>query len=306
MDPLSDILSLLAIRGYRAGGFDMGTDLSLHFAAHEGIKCYAVTAGTVWLALDGPEPPVLLQAGDCFILPHGRPFRMTTDLALPSQEFSTLIAKFGTGGLAALNGGGGPQVLGSFFAFAGPGADMLLNMLPPIVHLRSDEDRETLRANFARMRQELLEDRPGSALVVQQLATMTLIQALRLHLDASDGVGWLFALADRQVAAALRAMHADPARRWTVGTLAGEVGMSRSSFAARFRARVGDGPIEYLTRWRMLLAARDLTRGDPVGSVSRALGYESESAFSTAFKRVMGHPPRRHGRLLSAGTSLAA
>ncbi len=141
-----------------------------------------------------------------------------------------------------------------------------------------------------------MENRPGSALVVQQLATVTLIQALRLHLNASDGVGWLFALADRQVAPALQAIHSDPARRWTVGTLASEVGMSRSSFAARFRARVGDGPIEYLTRWRMLLAGRDLARGDPVGIVSRALGYESESAFSTAFKRVMGHPPRRHVR----------
>jgi AraC-like DNA-binding protein len=297
MDPLFDVLSLLAIRGYQTGGFDMGRDLSLRFSAHQGIKCYAVTAGEVWLALDGPEPPVRLQAGDCFILPHGRPFRMATDLLLPPQDFHTFIAQFGTDRLAALNGGGGPQVLGSFFAFQGPGADMLLTMLPPVVHLRSDEDRETLRANFARMRQELLEDRPGSTLVVQQLATVTLIQALRLHLDASDGVGWLFALADRQVAAALRAMHADPARRWTVGTLASEAGMSRSSFAARFRARVGDGPIEYLTRWRMLLAGRDLARGTSVGTVSRALGYESESAFSTAFKRVMGHPPRRHGRL---------
>jgi AraC-like DNA-binding protein len=79
--------------------------------------------------------------------------------------------------------------------------------------------------------------------------------------------------------------------------LAVEVGMSRSSFAARFRQLVGDGPIEYLTRWRMLLAGRDLSRGEPIDAVARSLGYESESAFSTAFKRVTGSPPRRHARL---------
>lgn len=296
MDPLSDIFSLLDIRGYRAGGFDIGGAWSLRFDAHQGIKCYAVTAGRAWLALDGPEQPVELRAGDCFILPHGRPFRMCSDLDLPPEDFRQYITGPGNGRLATIKGGGGALILGSHFAFEGPGADMLLGMLPSIVHLRSEPDREALRANFCRMRQELVEARPGSALIVQQLATMILVQALRLHLDTSDSVGWLFALSDRPVAAALQAIHADPARRWTVETLAGEVGMSRSSFAARFRARVGDGPIEYLTRWRMLLAGRSLARGEPVGVVSRALGYESESAFSTAFKRVMGHSPRRHGQ----------
>ncbi len=303
MDPLSDVLSLLAIRGYQAGSFDMGRDLSLRFAAHRGIKCYTVTAGEMWLALDGLEPPLRVRTGDCFILPHDQPFRMATDLSLPSQDFHAFIDQFATEPLVASNGGGGPQVLGSCFAFDDPGADMLLTMLPPIVHLHSAKDRETLHAHFARMRDELLEERPGSALVVQQIALMILIQALRLHADASDGIGWLFALADRQVGAALRAMHAKPARRWTVGMLANEVGMSRSSFAARFQAQVGHGPVEYLTRWRMLLARRDLARGEPLSTVSRALGYESESAFSTAFKRVIGHPPRRRSRSASDRTS---
>ena len=121
-----------------------------------------------------------------------------------------------------------------------------------------------------------------------------LVEALRLHLDASRGVGWLFALADRQVGAAIVAIHREPARRWSVATLAAEVGMSRSGFAARFRQLSGDGPIAYLTRWRMLLAGRRLARGDPIGVVGRSLGYESESAFSTSFKRVTGDTPRRH------------
>jgi len=99
------------------------------------------------------------------------------------------------------------------------------------------------------------------------------------------------------VGAAIAAIHREPARRWTVATLAIEVGMSRSGFAARFGQLVGDGPIEYLTRWRMLLAGRSLSRGERIGAIALSPGYESESAFSTAFKRVMGITPRYHARL---------
>jgi AraC-like DNA-binding protein len=126
---------------------------------------------------------------------------------------------------------------------------------------------------------------------------MIFVQVLRLYLDASRDVGWLCALSDRHVGAALAAMHRLPARRWTVAALADEVGMSRSGFAARFGQLVGMGPIEYLTRWRMLLAGRGLARGEPIGAVARSLGYDSESAFSTAFKREVGATPRRHARL---------
>jgi len=136
--------------------------------------------------------------------------------------------------------------------------------------------------------------RGGAFLIVQQLAYVILVQALRLHLDEGKGVGWLFALSDKHVGAAI---HREPARRWTVAALALEVGMSRSGFAARFGQLVGDGPIEYPTRWRMLLAGRGLSRGEPIGAIARSLGYESESAFSTAFKRVMGRTPRHHARL---------
>ena len=101
----------------------------------------------------------------------------------------------------------------------------------------------------------------------------------------------------KHVGAALAAIHREPARRWTVAMLALEVGLSRAGFAARFRQLVGNGPIGYLARWRMLLAGRSLSRGEPVGAIARSLGYESESAFSTAFKRVMGSRPRHHARL---------
>jgi len=297
MDPLSDVISFLEPRSYRVGGFEAGGDWSIRFDPFDGIKCYAVTSGACWIAVEDAGAPVLLKQGDCFLLPHGRAFRIASDPALPPDDWKRHFLGSSDGTLVRLNEIGGVTVLGGHFQLAGPQADMLLGMLPPIVQLQSETDRETLRWAFDRMRQELADAKPGSFLIVQQLVYMIFVQALRLHLDEGNGVGWLFALSDKHVGAAITAIHREPARRWTVAALAAEVGMSRSGFAARFGKLVGDGPIEYLTRWRMLLARRSLSRGEPVGAVARSLGYESESAFSTAYKRVMGNTPRYHTRL---------
>ena len=156
-----------------------------------------------------------------------------------------------------------------------------------------------MRWSLERMRQELREPQAGGFLVAQHLASMMLVQALRLHLaeGLNGGVGWLFALADKQMSAAINCMHDDPAHRWTLQKLAERAGMSRSTFALRFKETVGEAPMEYLTRWRMLLAGDKLTNsGDPVSVIAPSLGYESESAFSTAFRRVMGCSPRQYGR----------
>jgi AraC-like DNA-binding protein len=128
---------------------------------------------------------------------------------------------------------------------------------------------------------------------------MMLVQALRAHLaeGLSGSVGWLFALADQQMSSAIQSMHDDPAHPWILQELAERVGMSRSGFAQKFKETVGATPIDYLTRWRMLLAGDRLTNSsDPISVISQSLGYESESAFSTAFKRVMGCSPRQYSR----------
>jgi AraC-like DNA-binding protein len=299
MDPLSDVLSLLKPRSHRFGGFDAGGDWSIGFGRHDGIKCYAVVSGACWLSLDGLPDAVRLHAGDCFLLPRGRPFRVTNDLALTPMDYRAFFPAPRNGGIAIINGGGDFLTVGGHFTLSGHHAGVLLGMLPPIVHIKEESDKAALRWSMERMRQELREPRPGGFLVAQHLADMMLVQALRLHLaeGLQGGVGWLFALADKQMSAAITAMHDDPARRWTLQDLAARAGMSRSTFALRFKETVGESPMEYLTRWRMLLAGdRLVNSGDPISVMARSLGYDSESAFSTAFKRVMGCSPRQYGR----------
>jgi AraC-like DNA-binding protein len=299
MDPLSDVLSLLRPRSCVAGGFDAGGQWSIQYPKNEGIKCYALVSGACWLAVDGVAEPVRLTAGDCFLLPRGRPFRLASDLALTPVNAASAYRTARPGGLLSMGGGGDCLIVGGYFALTGKQASVLLGVLPPIVHIRKEADRAALRWSLERMTLELRERQPGDVLVVQHLAYMMLVQALRLCLaeGARGGVGWLYALADRRMSAAISAMHDDPAHRWTLQALAERAGMSRTSFAVKFKQTVGVSPMDYLVRWRMMLAGDRLTHSsDPLSAIAQDLGYESESAFSTAFKRVMGCSPRQYGR----------
>jgi AraC-like DNA-binding protein len=300
LDPLSDVLSLLKPRNYMSAGFDAAGDWAIQFPDQaEGIKCGAVVSGQCWLSVQGVSEPVRLETGDGFLLPSGRPFRMASDLSLPPLEARSVFSAAQSGGIVTWNGGGDCLIVSSRFALDGNHAAILLRMLPPIVHIRRESDRAQLRWAVERMMQELREGQPGGFLVIQHLAQMMLVQALRLYLaeGSRGGVGWLFALADRQMGAAISAMHAAPGHPWTLQALAAQAGMSRSSFALKFKATVGKAPMEYLAYWRMLLAGDRLAKDrEPVSAIALSLGYESESAFSTAFKRVMGCSPRQYGR----------
>ncbi len=302
MDPLSDVLSLLKPQSYISGGFGVDGDVAIQFPKHQGIKCYAMVSGNCWLAVEGVPDPVLLTAGDCFLLPRGLPFRLATDLSLPPVDFFTLrearklIA-------TPSNDGTGRYIVGGHFVLTGSHAEILLQSLPPIVHIQKESDKAAMRWSLERMKEELHDPQPGSSLIAQQLAYMMLVQALRLHLaggaadGAKGGVGWLFALADKQMSAAITCMHDDPGHPWTLQTLAEHVGMSRSIFALRFKETVGETPMGYLTRWRMLLAGDRLKNsGDSISAIALSLGYESESAFGKAFRRVMGCSPRQYSQ----------
>ena len=297
MDPLSEVLSLLKPRSYISGGFEVDGDIAIQFPKHQGIKCYAVLAGQCWLSVEGVPDAVLLRAGDCFLLPRGLPFCLATDLSLTPVDFQTLLAARRAGSAVSNHESGGRYIAGGHFLLSGSHADMLLGSLPPIVHIRKESDKAAMRWSLERMREELRDPQPGGSLITQQLAYMMLIQALRLHLAEREGsgVGWLFALADKQMSAAITCMHDDPGHPWTLQKLGERAGMSRSIFALRFKEKVGATPMEYLTRWRMMVAGDRLKNSDDsISAIASSLGYESESAFGKAFKRVMSCSPKQY------------
>jgi AraC-like DNA-binding protein len=297
MDPLSDVLSLLKPRSYRCRGVDIGGDLAFRFGQHEGIKCYAVVSGRCWLLMESAPEAIELKMGDCVLLPKGAPFCLATDPSVaPVDGFDQLAAHPG-GGVATLNGGGACFMFGAHFLITSGHADLLTRLLPPVIHIRSEGDKAELSWALDRMRKELQGGQPGSLLLAQHLAYMILVQALRLHLEERPpgSVGWLFALADNHISRAISAIHDAPADPWTLQTLAHHAGMSRSQFSRRFREVVGATPMEYITRWRMLLASDRLsTSGDAISQVALSLGYESERAFRKAFKKVMGCSPHKY------------
>jgi AraC-like DNA-binding protein len=201
-------------------------------------------------------------------------------------------------GILYVNPGDDFLVLGSHFALEGD-ARFLLDVLPPVVMLDNESQKESLRWAVERIMREMRDWQPGGTLVAQQVAYTLLVEALRLHLadNLQNGTGWLFALADKRMSAALSSIHREPARAWTLQDLARSAGMSRTAFAQTFKRTVGISPMDYLTQWRMTLAAKRMqdTR-DTISSIAPALGYRSESAFSAAFKRHWGRSPRQHLR----------
>jgi hypothetical protein len=188
---------------------------------YQGIKCYAVVSGRCSLALEGLSDTWNMEAGDWFLLPSGKPFRLASDLTVAPVDFHALIAGAKTGGVITHNRGGSCFLIGGYFVLDSSHADMLLNTLPPVVHIRREADRGGLRWSLEQMREEARDQQPGWSLVSQHLAYTMLIRALRLHLDArfDKGIGWLSAIADKQLGLAMNAMHAacsplDAASAW--------------------------------------------------------------------------------------------
>jgi len=304
MDPLSDVLSLLRPRAYRAGVFDLGRDFCIRFPEHEGIKYTAVVSGQCWLAVEGVPGAVRLTAGDCFLLPRGLASCLASDLTLTPVDAVTIFPVPLNGRIASCNGGGHCLLVGGHLVLTGRHSDILLAELPPIVHIRRESDKAAMRWCVERMNEELRNPQPGGFLVAQQLAYMILVQGLRLHLaeGLKGRVGWLFALSNKQMSAAITSMHDRPAHDWTVEELGQRAGMSRFTFAQRFKETVGVSPMEYLTRWRMLLAGdRIANTSDSISEIAQSLGYQSASAFTKAFKKVMGCSPREYNRSQNSG-----
>ncbi len=295
-DPLSDVLALVRTSHYMSGALEAAGNWCVHFPPFKGVRFYAAVRGRCSLAIEGTREPVRVEEGNCLIFPSGHPFSIGSDLSLPPLNALDLFEATAAGQPMRVNEGGEFAGIAGLFTVNGEHAKSLWGLLPVVFNVQADSDRSVLRWALERLRDELQHPRPGSVLFAQQLATMVLIQALRLHIAAAAQytVGWLYALTDVRLGKAIGCIHKEPSRKWSVLELARRAGMSRTAFAVRFKQAVGQSPIDYLTEWRMVLARERLTSGtESVAQIAVSLGYESESAFSTAFKRVMGVSPRQ-------------
>lgn len=301
MDPLSDVLSLLKPHSQLFAAFDTAGAWSFSFPPYDGIKFAAVLQGGCWGRVTGMNCPVRLEEGDCFLLNKGCEIALSSDLSLPPQDSSLIMDEIARHGIAVHNGGGEVLLIGGFFTFSSEHAALLLDALPPFANPpRSSSQADVLRWALDQLKPELRDPMPGGTLMSNHLLHMMLVQILRLHMTASSAdapAGWLTGLSDRRIRSAINAMHAEPTRHWSLEDLARIAGLSRTVFAQRFKRLVGETTMSYLMRWRMLMATDRLRHsGESITSIAFALGYESESAFCTAFKRTMSCSPTQYRR----------
>lgn len=258
---------------------------------------HLITEGECVVEMQG-QPPMNLVAGDVIVFPQGDEHRMGSEPGLAPAKGQSLERLLKRRPRELVYGGGGKvtRLVCGYLACDARLAGMLLGGLPPIVrvNVRGSSAGAWLEASLRYALAEARSPRPGGAGVLAKLSEVLFIEVLRLYMDEqSPGrTGWLAGVRDRIVGAALGAIHSRPAHAWTLEELARVAGSSRSVLAERFQLLVGAAPIQYLTQWRMMLAASLLCRSDaPLSRIAEDVGYQTDTAFSRAFRREYGAPP---------------
>jgi AraC-like DNA-binding protein len=281
-----------------------------------GAECvvifHLITEGECYVEM-GDQPPVRLIAGDVVIFPQGDAHRMTSEPGLVPAPGKRLDAVLTRRPRQLVYGGGGTatRLVCGYMACDARLARMLLAGLPPLVrvNVRGSNAGTWLEASVRYALAEARSPRPGGAGVLSKLSEVLFIEVLRLYMNeqSSDRTGWLAGVGDRIVGAALNALHTRPAHAWTLEELARSAGTSRSVLAERFQHLVGTSPMQYLTQWRMLLAANMLSRSNaPLARIAEDVGYQTDTAFSRAFRREYGAPPAAWRRSQSTRERVAA
>ncbi|WP_428422256.1 AraC family transcriptional regulator [Methylibium sp.] len=319
MDALSETLRVVRLVGaifingrftapwcYQSPSADTAAPL-LEPGADRVVIFHLITEGECHVEL-GSDPPVRLIAGDVVVFPQGHAHRMTSQPGLaPAAGGAGLATVLSRRPRQLAYGGGGSttRLVCGYLACDARLARMLLAGLPPLlkVNVRGSNAGVWLEASVRYALAEARSPRPGGAGVLAKLAEVLFIEVLRLYMnERSEGrTGWLAGVGDRIVGAALNALHKNPAQAWTLDELARTAGTSRSVLAERFAHLVGSSPMQYLTQWRMLLAANLLRRSNaPLARVAEDVGYQTDTAFSRAFRREYGAPPAAWRRSQSA------
>ncbi|HRP12640.1 MAG TPA: AraC family transcriptional regulator [Terricaulis sp.] len=293
MDPLSDIVSLLRPHSAVSKPISGRGRWGVRYAAYGAPGFALVLAGRCWLELEG-EAPLALECGDFVLLPATPAFAL---MSAPGVACTPAVPGDAPVRHGEQEGAAEVELLGGTFSIAAVNAPLLLGLLPRMALVRA-EPGERVGRLVALLMEECVGARPGGEMIVQRLLEVLLVETLRLPgKEAAAPAGLLAGLRDAPLAGALGAMHADPAHDWRLEALAKRAGMSRSGFAARFKARVGCAPMEYLARWRMQLAQDALSRGPvPLEQLAERVGYESASALSTAFRKRVGCAPGAFAR----------
>lgn len=269
--------------------------------ASEIMPFHVVTRGPIWFEVPDADP-VELHDGDIIILPHGLQHTLTDRVGSPPVPFTSLVhALSGTPPTLRWGGNGEhAEALCGFFQSTSAGFNPLVEALPQVVVARNDEpERGWVPAVLTQAFADTMDQSPGAAATTERLTELLFLEALRRHFQAGGDRGLFAALEDSTAGAALRLIHSDPDRPWSLESLSTEIGVSRSALAERFTQLLGRPPIQYLTAWRLERAGQRLAEGvEPIAAIARASGYGSVSAFNRAFSRHTGFPPaawrRRH------------
>ena len=302
MDVLTDVLETVRARAAWSGRIEARAPWNLALESGADARFHAVLEGRAFLTRDNAEP-LELFAGDLVALPHGDPHALS-DADGSSWNGPATSVEGNVGSCSPIRVGGSGErtmLVSGRIEYDDQRGSGLFALLPPTIVLRGELVRAVpwLEPTLRTLACEAASGRPGALTVVNRLAEVVLVQIVRGHLASLDlgSSGFLAALADRQIGAALALIHQSPDVGWTVQELAAKVAMSRSAFAARFTRLVGEPPLHYVARWRMQKARSLLREGRAtIGEVAEAVGYESEAAFSKAFKRAVGTAPGAYRR----------
>jgi AraC-like DNA-binding protein len=301
-DVLADVLDSLRMRGRIFCRCELSAPWALGFASGDFSHFHVIERGTCWLRLQGKPDAIALEEGELLLVTRGHAYQLSDAPRTPPIPLADLVGK-SQGGLRAVlrHGGGGDAsdlICGSF-EFESTHAKSFLTVLPEWIRVKKDERQGNawLDATMGFLTHETRRRDMGAATITTSLIAVLFVEAIRTWLKEQPPgtAGWLGALRDSSIGAALGLIHQAPEKRWTVPALSAAVGSSRSPFAAKFTALVGQSPMAYLKRWRLQLGATLLRhQGLPLSSAAERVGYESAAAFSRAFTREFGMSPGRY------------
>jgi AraC-like DNA-binding protein len=298
-EPLGEALQFLRMSGAAYYRSELTAPWGMTLPPMPGyLWFHVVTSGRLWLET-GEEERGWIQLGDLALVPHGDGHVLRSEPGAPAPHILDLEREPVSNRYEIIRHGEGGEPTGLICGavrFEHPAADNLIEVLPSTIHIEASRSSrlEWMQSLLRLMAAEAGELRPGGEAVITRLGDILVIQAIRAWMESDPAAqrGWLGALQDPQIGRAISNIHRDPARNWTVASLAQELAMSRSAFAARFTELVGEPVMSYVARWRMQVAVDALKdEGATVGQLADRLGYRSEAAFSRAFKRVIGVAP---------------